>query len=176
MPALAQRNLRKPPVAGIRSPYNGVLEIDTINSSISGSDQISPASLSKRSVVATVNMCSVYASGVFVRLVLHMPARIPPVRPARPAFATFVAASAPTDEALQSLLHKIIARLMNLPTRRGVLGEEEGAAYLRPTAMPIWTMPARSGRCRRRLALTASSGPRAGAEFWCAAMDPWPFC
>ena len=56
--------------------------------------------------------------------------RIPPVRPAHPGFATFVAASAPTDEALQSLLHKIIARLTNLPTRRGVLGEEEGVAYL----------------------------------------------
>ena len=42
----------------------------------------------------------------------------------------FVEAPAPTDEALQSLLHKIIGRLMKLLTRRGVLVEEEGAAYL----------------------------------------------
>ena len=33
----------------------------------------------------------------------------------------------PTDEALQSVLHKIITRLMGLLTRRGVLVEEEGS-------------------------------------------------
>ena len=35
----------------------------------------------------------------------------------------FVEVPAPTDEALQALLHKIIARLMKLLTRRGVLVE-----------------------------------------------------
>ena len=40
-------------------------------------DETAAVSLSKRSVVATVSMCSVYASGVCVRLVLHMPMRIP---------------------------------------------------------------------------------------------------
>ena len=38
----------------------------------------------------------------------------------------FVEGPAPTDEALQALLHKIIARLMKLLTRRGVLVEEAG--------------------------------------------------
>ena len=52
--------------------------METINSTISAADQIPTASLSKRSVVATVNLCSVYAYGVFVRIVFHMPMRIPP--------------------------------------------------------------------------------------------------
>ena len=42
----------------------------------------------------------------------------------------FVAVPAPTDEALQALLHKIIGRLMKLLTRRGVGVEEAGATYL----------------------------------------------
>ena len=41
----------------------------------------------------------------------------------------FVEVPAPTDEALQALLHKIIGRLMKLLTRRGVL-VEEGSSYL----------------------------------------------
>jgi len=43
---------------------------------------------------------------------------------------TFVEVPAPTDEALQAPLHKIIARLMTLLIRRGVQVEEEGATYL----------------------------------------------
>ena len=42
----------------------------------------------------------------------------------------FVEVAAPTDEALQAVLHKIIGRLMKLLTRRGVLVEEEGSTYL----------------------------------------------
>ena len=42
----------------------------------------------------------------------------------------FVEVPAPTDEALQALLHMIIGRLMKLLTRRGVLVEEEGSSYL----------------------------------------------
>jgi len=42
----------------------------------------------------------------------------------------FVAVPAPTDEALQAVLHKIITRMMTLLTRRGVLVEEQGQAYL----------------------------------------------
>ncbi len=41
-----------------------------------------------------------------------------------------VEVSEPTDEALQSVLHEIITRTMKLLTRRGVLVEEEGSAYL----------------------------------------------
>ena len=42
----------------------------------------------------------------------------------------FVEVPAPTDEALQALLHKIIGRLMKLLTRRSVLVEAEGSSYL----------------------------------------------
>ena len=42
----------------------------------------------------------------------------------------FVEVSAPTDEALQAVLHKIITRTMKLLTRRGVLVEEQGQTYL----------------------------------------------
>ena len=41
-------------------------------------------------------------------------------------------APAPTDEALQTVLHKIIARLMKPLTRRGVLVEVEGSTYMAP--------------------------------------------
>jgi len=39
----------------------------------------------------------------------------------RDAGPVFVEVPAPTDEALQTALHKVIARLMKLLTRRGVL-------------------------------------------------------
>ena len=42
----------------------------------------------------------------------------------------FVEGSAPTDAALQAVLHKIITRTMKLLTRRGVLVEEEGSTYM----------------------------------------------
>ena len=41
----------------------------------------------------------------------------------------FVEVPAPTDEALQAVLHKIITRTMKPLTRRGVLVEEEGWTY-----------------------------------------------
>ncbi len=42
----------------------------------------------------------------------------------------FVGVPAPTDEAVQAVLHKIITRMMKLLTRQGVLIEEQGEAYL----------------------------------------------
>ena len=42
----------------------------------------------------------------------------------------YVAVPAPTDEALQAVLHKIITRTMGLLTRLGLLVEEQGQAYL----------------------------------------------
>ena len=42
----------------------------------------------------------------------------------------FVEVPEPTDEALQSVLYKIITRMMKLLTRRGVLVEEEGSTYM----------------------------------------------
>ncbi|MDP1690557.1 MAG: transposase [Burkholderiaceae bacterium] len=42
----------------------------------------------------------------------------------------FVEVPAPSGEALQTVLHKIITRMMQLLTRRGVLVEEEGSTYM----------------------------------------------
>jgi hypothetical protein len=42
----------------------------------------------------------------------------------------FVEVAAPTDEALQAVLHRIITRTMKLLTRRGVLIEEQGQTYM----------------------------------------------
>ena len=64
-----------------------------------------------------------------------------PARPSGPAIRAlravrcrgdplFVEVPAPSDEALQTVLHKIITRTMKLLTRRGVLVEEEGSTYI----------------------------------------------
>jgi hypothetical protein len=42
----------------------------------------------------------------------------------------FVEVPAPTEEAMQAVLHKIVTRTMKLLTRRGVLIEEQGSTYL----------------------------------------------
>ena len=43
---------------------------------------------------------------------------------------TFVDAGAPTEDELHALLHTVIARLMKMLTRRGVLIEEMGQTWL----------------------------------------------
>ena len=74
----------------------------------------------------------------------------------------FVEVPAPSDEALQALLHKIISRLMKLLTRRGVLVEEdEGSGYLADSdadsddARALCPLQAAAWPCRPRRA----SGP-----------------
>ena len=42
----------------------------------------------------------------------------------------FIEVDAPSDEELHALLHAVIARLMEMLTRRGVLIEEMGQIYL----------------------------------------------
>ena len=42
----------------------------------------------------------------------------------------FVKVPTPTDDALQTVLHKIITRTMKLLARRGVLIEEQGSTYM----------------------------------------------
>ena len=70
----------------------------------------------------------------------------------------FVEVPEPTDEALQSVLHKIITRLMGLLTRRGVLVEEEGSTYMADNdgdsdeARPLRPLQAAAWPCRPRLA------------------------
>ena len=71
----------------------------------------------------------------------------------------FVEVPAPTNEALQTVLHKIITRTMKLLTRRGVLVEEEGSTYVADNDAE--SDEARtSGRCRPRPARTVSPSVR----------------
>jgi hypothetical protein len=76
----------------------------------------------------------------------------------------FVEVPAPTDEALQALLHKIIARLMKLRTRRGVLVEDEGSTYLADADADSddarTLRPLQAAACTYRIAF----GPRAGQK------------
>ena len=76
----------------------------------------------------------------------------------------FVEVPAPSDEALQALLQKIIARLMKLLTRRGVLIEEEGSSYLADSDTE--SDDARTLRPLQAAAATyrIAFGPRAGQK------------
>jgi hypothetical protein len=76
----------------------------------------------------------------------------------------FVEVPEPTDEALQTVLHKIITRLMKLLTRRGVLVEEEGSTYMAdsdgdPDEARV-LRPLQAAACAHRIAF----GPRAGQK------------
>jgi hypothetical protein len=79
----------------------------------------------------------------------------------------FVEAPAPTDEALRSVLHKIITRLMKLLTRRGVLVEEEGSTYMADSdgdSDEARTLrPLQAAACTYRIAF----GPCAGQKERC---------
>ncbi len=76
----------------------------------------------------------------------------------------FVEAPAPTEEALQAVLHKIITRLMGLLTRRGVLVEEQGSTYLADddgdSDEARTLRPLQAAACTYRIAF----GPRAGQK------------
>ena len=76
----------------------------------------------------------------------------------------FVAVPEPADEALQSVLHKIITRTMKLLTRRGVLVEEEGSTYMADNdgdSDEARTLrPLQAAACTYRIAF----GPRAGQK------------
>ena len=76
----------------------------------------------------------------------------------------FVEAPAPSDEALQAVLHRIIARLMRLLTRREVLVEEEGSTYVADNGGDSdearTLRPLQAAACTCRIAF----GPRAGQK------------
>ena len=76
----------------------------------------------------------------------------------------FVEVPAPTDEALQTVLHKVITRLMKLLTRRGVLVEEEGSTYMADSdgdSDEARTLrPLQAAACTYRITF----GPRAGQK------------
>ena len=75
----------------------------------------------------------------------------------------FVEVPEPSDEALQTVLHKIIIRLMKLLTRRGVLIEEEGSTYMAASDCDS-DEAARSGRCRPQRVPIALPSVRAPAR------------
>ena len=72
----------------------------------------------------------------------------------------FHAVRAPTAEELQTLLARIIKRLMRLLTRKGFLIEEQGMSYLADTDPDIVLGPLRAAACTYRIAL----GPRVGKK------------
>ncbi|MBC7941459.1 MAG: transposase [Chitinophagaceae bacterium] len=76
----------------------------------------------------------------------------------------FVEVPAPTDAALQTVLHKIITRMMKLLTRRGVLVEEEGSTYMADgdsdSDEARVLRPLQAAACTYRIAF----GPRAGQK------------
>ena len=75
----------------------------------------------------------------------------------------FVEVPAPTDEALQAVLHKVITRMMKLLTRRGVV-EEEGSTYMADNGGDSdearVLRPLQAAACTYRIAF----GPRAGQK------------
>ncbi len=76
----------------------------------------------------------------------------------------FVEVPTPTDEALQAVLHKIIARTMKLLTRRGALVEEQGSTYVADNDADSdeagALRPLQAAACTYRIAF----GPRAGQK------------
>ena len=74
----------------------------------------------------------------------------------------FVEVPAPTDEALQAVLHKIITRMMKLLTRRGVVVEEEGSTYIADndgdSDEARVLRPLQAAACRYRIAFGPSCG------------------
>ncbi len=85
-------------------------------------------------------------------------------RPVANGAPEFVEAPAPTDEALQAVLHKVITRTMKLLTRRGVLVEEEGSTYVADkdgdSDEARVLRPLQAAACTYRIAF----GPRAGQK------------
>ena len=75
----------------------------------------------------------------------------------------FVEAPAPTDEALQSVLLKIITRTMKMLTRRGCWSKRRVRPTW-PTTTAIRTKRARSGRCKPPRVRTALPSARAPAR------------
>ena len=76
----------------------------------------------------------------------------------------FVEVPAPTDEALQAVLHTIITRMMKLLTRKGVLVKEQGQTYMvdddSDSDEARTLRPLQAAACTYRIAF----GPRAGQK------------
>ncbi len=82
----------------------------------------------------------------------------------------FVEVPAPTDEALQAVLHKIITRTMKLLARQGVLVEEEGSTYMAYMAYMAYKdgdsdeartlRPLQAAACTYRIAFGSRAGQK----------------
>jgi len=76
----------------------------------------------------------------------------------------FVEAPAPTDEALQAVLHKIITRMMKLLTRRGALVEEQGSTYMADNQADSddarTLRPLQAAACTYRIAFGSRAGQK----------------
>ncbi|MGH8552920.1 MAG: transposase, partial [Methylococcales bacterium] len=68
--------------------------------------------------------------------------------------------SAPSAKQLQTLLSRIIKRILRVLTRQGYLIEEQGMTYLAETHSDLTLAPLQSAACTYRIAL----GPRAGQK------------
>ena len=100
----------------------------------------------------------------------------------------FVEVPAPTDEALQTVLQKVITRMMKLLTRKGVLVEEQGQTYmtdddadseearvLRPLQAAAWPCrPSRASGPAPRQAQTVHRTVRAWARLTALPSDRAP--
>ncbi len=72
----------------------------------------------------------------------------------------FQTVPAPTAEQLQTLLSRIVKRVLRILTRQGYLMEEQGMTYLAETDSDLAFAPLQSAACTYRIAL----GPRAGRK------------
>jgi len=95
---------------------------------------------------------------------IHQHRRVPdgPYRCDADGLPGFVDAAAPTDMAMHALLQTVVARLMKLLKRRGVLVEDDGQVYLAESdteGQEARTLrPLQAGAVTYRIAF----GPRAG--------------
>ena len=111
-----------------------------------------------------VTLIQRFGSAANLNILLHCLVLDGVYRPGTDGAPEFVEVPAPTDEALQAVLRKIITRTMKLLTRRGVLVEEEGSTYVADNdgdsdeARAL--RPLQAAACTYRIAF----GPRAGQK------------
>ncbi|MGH8605347.1 MAG: hypothetical protein ACREXR_21925, partial [Gammaproteobacteria bacterium] len=81
---------------------------------------------------------------------------------------------APTATELQTLLNRIIKRLMKLLTRKGYLIEEQGMTYLGDTDPDLALGPLHAAACTYRIRPRASGGPESADLTNCPEPPPTP--
>ena len=82
----------------------------------------------------------------------------------------FQEARAPSMDELQTLLSRIIKRIVKLLTRTGYLIEEQGMSYLAEPESDRALTPLQAAGCTYRIAL----GPHAGQKVLSLQKDEWP--